>query len=80
LELADNLVEFNGEGIQDPSQRDVVQTGRIGGCVDDVGEDVIVEGILAECEEHEVTPSLVVGREGSRMIMITYRMLWMSAA
>jgi hypothetical protein len=38
---------------------------------------VIVEGILTE---HEVTPSLVVGPEGSRIIVITYRMLWMSGA
>jgi hypothetical protein len=32
--------------------------------VDDVGEDMIVECIGAGCEGHEVTPLLLVGREG----------------
>jgi hypothetical protein len=47
--LMDNLVELDGEGAQDPGQHDVVQPSPIGGHVNDVGEDVVVEGIAPEC-------------------------------
>jgi hypothetical protein len=59
-----DLVKLNGEGAQDPSQHDVVTLALIGECVDDVGEDVIIGAIVAECEGHEVTPLLVLGWEG----------------
>jgi hypothetical protein len=57
----DNPMNLDGEGTQDPCQHNVVQPSPIGGCVHDVGEEVIVEGIVVEREEHEVTPPLVVG-------------------
>jgi hypothetical protein len=55
-------VKLDGESNQDPSQYNVVQCGLIGGRVDDVRDDLIVEGVAAEREEHNVTPPLVVGR------------------
>jgi hypothetical protein len=59
-----NLMKLDGEGAQDACQHDVVQHGPIGGRVNDVGEDVIIQATATECEEDEVTPLLVVGREG----------------
>jgi hypothetical protein len=59
--LTDDLVKLDEESAQDPSQHNVVQPDPIGGHVDAVGEDVTIEGIAAECEEHEVEPPLVVG-------------------
>jgi hypothetical protein len=61
--LAEDLVEVDRDGPQAPGEHDVVKPSPIGGRVNDVGDDMIVEGIEAVCEEHLVMPALVVGRE-----------------
>jgi hypothetical protein len=55
-----DLVEFGGEGAEDPCHHDVVQSSPIDGWIGDVGEDVVVQGIATKCEKHEVTPSFVL--------------------
>jgi hypothetical protein len=57
-----NLVEFRREGAEDPCHHDVVQPSPIGGRIDDIEEDVVVQGIAMKCEKHEVMPSLMVWR------------------
>jgi hypothetical protein len=59
-----DLVEFGGEGAEDPSHHDTVQSSPIDEQISDVGEDVVVQGILMKREKHEIVPLLVVGRRG----------------
>jgi hypothetical protein len=59
-----DLVEFGGEGAEDPCHHDAVQSSPIDEWIGDVGEDVVVQGVAMKREKHEVTPSLVVGRRG----------------
>jgi hypothetical protein len=56
------LMEFGGEGVEDPCHHDVIQPSSIGEQIGDVREDVVVQGISMKCEKHEVVPPLVVGR------------------
>jgi hypothetical protein len=76
------LVQFEGEGGEDPCHHDVVQCSPIGGWIDDVREDVVIQAVSMKREEHEVTLSLVVGRgdKGSRTTVTTDHMFWLSAA
>jgi hypothetical protein len=60
-QFSNDLVEFGGEGAKDTCHHDVVQPCLIGGCISDVGDDVVVQDIATKCEKHEVTPPLVVG-------------------
>jgi hypothetical protein len=60
-QIPNDLVEFGGEGVEDPCHHDVVQSSPIDGWIGDVGEDVVVEGVAMKREKHEVTPPLVVG-------------------
>jgi hypothetical protein len=63
-QFLNDLVEFGGEGADDPCHHDVVQPSPIGGWIGDVGEDVVIEGISTKREKHEVALPLVVGRRG----------------
>jgi hypothetical protein len=56
-----DLMEFRGEGVDDPCQHDVVQSSLIDERISDIREDVVVQGVAIECEKHEVAPPLVVG-------------------
>jgi hypothetical protein len=47
------------ERVQDPCHHDVVQPSPISGWINNVGEDVVVQGVSMK---HKVTPPLVVGR------------------
>jgi hypothetical protein len=62
--LSNDLVEFGGEGAEDPCHHNAVQSSPIDGRFSDVGEDVVVEVIATKREEHEVAPPLVVRRRG----------------
>jgi hypothetical protein len=42
----------------------VVQSSTTSGRIDDVEEDMVVEGVAMKHEKHEVAPPLVVGRRG----------------
>jgi hypothetical protein len=55
-------VEIRGEGVKDPCHHDPVQSIPIDGQIDDIREDVVIEGVAMKHEEHEVAPLLVVGR------------------
>jgi hypothetical protein len=57
-------VELEGEGAENLCHHDVVQSSLIDGWIDDVGEDVVVEGVATKHEKHVVVPPLVVGRGG----------------
>jgi hypothetical protein len=57
--LPNDLVKLGGEGPADPCHHDVVQSSPIDGRIDDVGEDVVVEGIATKREKHEIAPPLV---------------------
>jgi hypothetical protein len=57
-------VEIRGEGAKDPCHHDPVQSIPIDGQIDDIREDVVIEGVATKREEHEVAPPLVVGRRG----------------
>jgi hypothetical protein len=59
-----DLVEFRGEGADDPCHHDVVQSSPIDGRIDNIEDDVIVEGVATKHEKHEVAPPLAVGRRG----------------
>jgi hypothetical protein len=63
-QLSNDLVKFEGEGVEDPGLHDVVQSSPIDGRIGDVREDVVVEGIATKHEKHKVTPPLVVGQQG----------------
>jgi hypothetical protein len=54
-------VELRGEGAEDLCHHDAVQSSPIDGWIDDVGEDVVVEGVAMKREKHEIAPPLVVG-------------------
>jgi hypothetical protein len=56
-----DLVEFRGEGAKDRYHHNVVQPSPIDGWINDVGEDVVIQGISTK---HEVMLPLVVGRRG----------------
>jgi hypothetical protein len=56
-----DLMEFTGEGVEDPCNHDVVQPNPIGGQIGDVREDVVVQEVSTKREKHEVAPPLVVG-------------------
>jgi hypothetical protein len=58
------LMEFGGEGVEDPCHHNDVQPSPIGGWIDDVGEDVVIQGVSMKREKHEVVPPLVIGRRG----------------
>jgi hypothetical protein len=55
------LVEFRGEGVEDPCHHNVVHPSPIDGLIGDVGEDMVVQGVLTKRENHEFMPQLVVG-------------------
>jgi hypothetical protein len=57
-------VGFGGEGAKDPCHYNVVQSSPINRWINDVGEDVVIEGVAMKCEKHKVGPPLVVGRRG----------------
>jgi hypothetical protein len=57
-------MEFRGEGTEDLCHHDAVQSSPIDGRISDVGEDVVVQGIVTKREKHEVTPPLILGRRG----------------
>jgi hypothetical protein len=57
--LPNDLVEFRGEGVEDLYHHNAVQSCPIDEWIDDVREDVVVEGIAMKREEHEVAPPLV---------------------
>jgi hypothetical protein len=59
-----NLIEFGGEGVEDPCHHDAIQSSPKDGLIGDVGEDVVIEGVATKHEKHEVAPPLVVGRWG----------------
>jgi hypothetical protein len=59
-----DLMEFRGEGAENPCHHDVGQSSLIDGRVGDVEEDVVVQGVWMRCEKHEVVPPIVVGRRG----------------
>jgi hypothetical protein len=54
-------MKLGGEGAEDPGHHDAVQSSTIDGWIDDIGEDVAIEGIATK---HEVEPPLVVGCRG----------------
>jgi hypothetical protein len=60
-QLPNNLMELEGEGTEDPSQNDVVQSSPIDVQINDVEVGVVVEGIATKREKHEVVAPLVVG-------------------
>jgi hypothetical protein len=72
-QFPNDLIEFGGEGVEDSCHHDVVQSSPINGRISNIREDVIIQGIAVKCEKHEVTPPLVVGDEGFRMILTTDR-------
>jgi hypothetical protein len=59
--LPTDLVEFGVEGAEDPGHHDVVQSSPIDGRINDVGEEVVIEGIAMKHEKHKVAPLHVVG-------------------
>jgi hypothetical protein len=59
-----DLIEFRGEGAENPCHHGVVQSSTTSGRIDDVEEDMVVEGVAMKREKHEVAPPLVVGRRG----------------
>jgi hypothetical protein len=63
-QLLNDLVEFGGEGAKDPGHHDNVQSSLIDGCIGDVGEDMVIEGVVMKREKHEVVSPLVVGQRG----------------
>jgi hypothetical protein len=63
-QLPNDLVEIGGEGAEDPCHHDVVQFSSIDGRMDDIGEDVVVEGIVTKRQKHEVVTPFVVERGG----------------
>jgi hypothetical protein len=60
LRFPNDLVELRGEGAEDPCHQDVVQSSLIDGWIDDVVEDVVIQGVATKREKHEVAPPLVV--------------------
>jgi hypothetical protein len=56
-----DLMEFEGEGVEDPYHQDVVQPSPIDGRIGDIREDVVIQGVAMKREEHEVASPLVVG-------------------
>jgi hypothetical protein len=62
--LLNDLVELKEEGDEDPGHHDVIQSSPIDRRIDDVREEVVVEGVATKHGKHEVTPLLVVGRRG----------------
>jgi hypothetical protein len=60
--LMNDLIEFGGEGVEDPGHHDVVKSILIDGWISDVREDMVIVGIAMKHEKHKVTPPLVVGR------------------
>jgi hypothetical protein len=60
--LPNDVMEFGGEGVEDPCHHDTISFIPIDGQIDDVREDVVVEGVVMKREKHEVAPPLVVGR------------------
>ena len=62
--IADEVVEVEGDRLEDPGEDDVVETQPRGGLDRDRGveEDVVVEGVAAEGEEDQVPPAGVGGR------------------
>jgi hypothetical protein len=55
-----DLIEFEGEGAEDPCHHNVVQPSVIDRQIGDVGEDVVVQGVSTKHEKHEAAPLLVV--------------------
>jgi hypothetical protein len=53
-----------GEGAEDKSHHDAIQSSPIDGRIGGVEEDVVIEGVTMKREKHEVTPPLVVVRRG----------------
>lgn len=79
--LADNILELNGEGAEDPQEHHVVHPvpgqEQVG---NGVGEDVVVEGITLKGEEHLVAPASEVVNVGSRTTETSDRMFCTPAA
>jgi hypothetical protein len=59
-----DLMEFRGEGAEDPCHHAVVKSSPINGQIDDNGEDVHIQDVATKHEKHEIVPPLVVGRRG----------------
>jgi hypothetical protein len=57
-----DLMELEGEGAENPSHHDVVQSSPIDRRIGDVGKDVVIKGVAMKREKHEVTLPLVVER------------------
>jgi hypothetical protein len=56
------LLEVDGDGAEQPRQDHVVHPAPVGVIEGrSVGGDVVVEGVALECQQHEVTPSRVLG-------------------
>jgi hypothetical protein len=53
-------MELGGECAEDPGHHDAIQSSPIDGWIDDIGEDMVVKGVVTKCEKHEVAPPLVV--------------------
>jgi hypothetical protein len=62
--LLNDLVELGGEGAEDPGHHNAVQSSPIDGRIDDVGDDVVIEGVATKRVKQKITPPLVVGRRG----------------
>jgi hypothetical protein len=62
--LPNDIVELGGEGAEDPGHHDAIQSSPINERIDNVREDVVVEGVATKREKHEVVLPLIVGRRG----------------
>jgi hypothetical protein len=51
-----DIMEFGGEGAEDPCHHDDVQSSPIDGRMGDIGEDMVVDGIAMKHDKHEVMP------------------------
>jgi hypothetical protein len=49
-QFLNDLMKFEGEGVEDLCHRDFVQSSLIDGEIGDVGEDVVVQGVVTKCE------------------------------
>jgi hypothetical protein len=63
-QFSNDLVEFGGEGVKDLCHHDVAQPSSISRQISDIGDDVVIQGVITKCEKHEVAPPLVLGRRG----------------
>jgi hypothetical protein len=57
-------MELKGEGAKDPCHHAAIQSSPIDGRIEDVREDMLIQGVATKHEGNEVTLPLVVGRRG----------------